>query len=117
MDLLRTHAPPKRQVKFDSETLGGRVTCSALIGPVRKLKVRLEGVTICYDPSLLTSDGPTGADSCQADSTRYRFLLSLPWTLSVLHDLTRPRCCFYMIPLYIVLEKSMFSCVSFEVQQ
>jgi len=38
--------------KVDNETLGGHVTYSVLIGPVRKLKVGLEGVTIRYDPSL-----------------------------------------------------------------
>jgi len=84
-------------LRFDSETLGGRVTYSALIGPIRKLKVGFEGVTIRYDPSLLNSDGPAGADSCQVDSTRYRFLLFLPWALSVLYDLTCPRRCVYIL--------------------
>lgn len=38
--------------EFDDETLGGRVDYSTLISPVRKLKGKLEGLTIRYDPSL-----------------------------------------------------------------
>ena len=36
---------------FDNETLGGYVSYSALIGPVRNLKGALKGLTIRYDPS------------------------------------------------------------------
>jgi len=106
-------------LKFDSETLGGRVTYSALIGPVRKLKVGLEGVTIHYGPSLLTPDGPAGrtvAKQIPLDTVSF-FFFFLPWALSALYDSTRPRRYVYMTPLYIVLEKPMFSCASFEVQQ
>ena len=64
-------------LKFDSETLGGRVTYPELIGPVRKLKVGLEGVTIRYGPSLLTSDGPAGrtvAKRIPLDTVSFFFL-------------------------------------------
>ena len=82
-------------LKFDSETLGGRVTYPELIGPVRKLKVGLEGVTIRYGPSLLTSDGPAGrtvAKRIPLDTVSFFFL---PWALSVSYDSTRPRRCVY----------------------
>jgi serine/threonine protein kinase len=41
---------------FNDETLGGHIHYSALIGPVRKLKGKLSGLVIRYDPSLPTDD-------------------------------------------------------------
>lgn len=38
----------------DEETLGGHVQYSALIDPVRRLKGKLEGLIIRYDPSIQT---------------------------------------------------------------
>ena len=49
--------------EFDDGTLGGRVDYSTLINPVRKLKGKLEGLVIRYEPSLSTS-------TAQADSNR-----------------------------------------------
>ena len=41
--------------KFDYETLGGHISYSTLINPVRKLQGKLRGLIIRYDPSLSTS--------------------------------------------------------------
>ena len=49
--------------EFDDETLGGHVTYSALINPVRELKGELEGLIIRFDPPISASDGPAGAGS------------------------------------------------------
>ena len=46
---------------FDDETLGGRLTYSALIHPVRGLTGELEGLAIRYDPTSRTSVSTTGA--------------------------------------------------------
>ena len=48
--------------KFDDETLGGHVHFSALIDPVRRLKGKLKGLIIRYDPPLRTSAGPVKTD-------------------------------------------------------
>ena len=48
--------------EFDNETLGGHVNYSALINPVRKLKGKLKGLIIRYDPSLPTSTGSAKVD-------------------------------------------------------
>ena len=47
---------------FDHETLGGHVSYSALIDPVRKLKGKLKGLIIRYDPPLSTSTSPAKVD-------------------------------------------------------
>ena len=44
---------------FDDETLGGHVNYSALIDPVRRLKGKLEGLIIRYDPSRSASTTET----------------------------------------------------------
>lgn len=48
-------------VPFDDETLGGHVNYSAVIEPARRLKVRLEGLDIPYDPKSSQLPAPTGA--------------------------------------------------------
>jgi len=50
-------------LEFDYEALGGHVDYSALINPVRRLKGKLEGLIIRYDPSLSIS-------TAQTDSSR-----------------------------------------------
>ena len=47
---------------FDHETLEGYVNYSALINPVRKLRGKLKGLIIRYDPSLPTSTGSAKVD-------------------------------------------------------
>ena len=49
--------------EFDYETLKGHVDYSALVDPVRRLKGKLEGLIIRYDPSLSIS-------TVQTDSSR-----------------------------------------------
>jgi len=53
-------------VSFDEETLGGHITYSALINPIRYLKGELEGLVIRYDPSPQSS--PTSTSAAQADA-------------------------------------------------
>ena len=47
---------------FDEETLGGHITYSALIQPVRDLTGELAGLAIRYDPTSSISDSITGVE-------------------------------------------------------
>ena len=64
--LLEQSGDKVQPAAFDEETLGGYVTYSAFIHPVRHLAGELEGLVIRYDPSpsplpILTGESQAGA--------------------------------------------------------
>ena len=65
-DLDDSEDSEDKTISFDDETLGGHIRYSSLIDPVPRLKGKLEGLVIRYNP--LPSPLPAPVDATGADT-------------------------------------------------